>query len=630
MSKESILFPGFFTREDKPAIAKNYATATSIRVGIPSGKTKEYIDLYNNLNESLTKDNLLRLINHLDKQIVNKSIVYTDKNGLDINLGALKSKYGMPFNSISNSLTKDTLLIMLMPLLLDYNVFSQWLDTFGSKVKNLWMEALHNFYLTSDQLVGYIFTKIRRYINPLHEHPSHAKVTPLLLLKTISEYYNWGVLKYEIPSKLAELQFRQMLESTPEPDYGKNDEAVRNLALFNGNDFVSTLNSLMLTLACTPPKFTQNGKLTKAYLKSIQRSYDINKFSDDKNDVWRIEIIIAALFNLIKNKKSNEDIYISLLNELKTINKDEIRAIYPNVSEINNIVVFHKVSTRLFSDSLQWLESIPEYKWGSTDDLFITCRRNLSSDLYMSHGEVYFGIMLNSDMADSGFGYVNFLFKGIPAGLLLYMAAFGMLEIAYNEIDGLNLYSHLYVRLTPLGRYAMGLSKDNPTDKEVVPDKYVEIDNINNTITLLGKNNPLTNLINECGDEIHPGQYRISPQKFISRCASLPELENKISHFTKFILNGDTDIFKKLFDQMRSRVERAHIATIGHYAIIQIDPNCGELQNLIESDDTIRAISLRVEGFRLLVPFNKISYFLNILKAHGFIPKETYQNNYWY
>ena len=174
-----------------------------------------------------------------------------------------------------------------------------------------------------------------------------------------------------------------------------------------------------------------------------------------------------------------------------------------------------------------------------------------------------------------------------------------------------------YIRLTPLGRYAMGVTKEYEMPK-IKQEVYFELDPERLIIRSLKDPNPYEQLLRDTAEPISRGRFQTSALSFLSGCHSREDVEGKISIFKQFIANELPPLWEQFFQSLLQHCKplEEDKASYRHYTL---QPDNRELIHLITTDPTLRQLAIRAEGFRLLVRIEDIRKFENQLKKHGYL-----------
>jgi hypothetical protein len=200
------------------------------------------------------------------------------------------------------------------------------------------------------------------------------------------------------------------------------------------------------------------------------------------------------------------------------------------------------------------------------------------------------------------------------------LASLGMAEIALNTSlpPTSGLFSPLeYLRLTPLGCYALGVTKDYEAPA-IQQEAYFELDPERLIIRSLQDPNPYEQLLRDTAMPISRGRFQTSALSFLTNCHSRDDVEGKINIFKQFIANELPPLWEQFFQTL---LQHCHplfedIISYRHYTL---KPDNYDLIHLITTDPVLRQIVIRAEGYRILVKYEDIRKFETQLKKHGYL-----------
>ena len=209
----------------------------------------------------------------------------------------------------------------------------------------------------------------------------------------------------------------------------------------------------------------------------------------------------------------------------------------------------------------------------------------------------------------------------VAKGLLFMFAAFGMVEAAYDEPspDDASFYDGLcYVRLTPLGRYCLGL--DDKYEPKVVADDapVFELDDERLMIKSLKVPNPFETLVCDFADRITPTLYKVSFESMLKGCNNIHDVERKIDTFRRFVCAKPTEPWLQFFNVLRKR-SSPFTAPSAKYVLLSISPDDKDLQHLLLSDPQLRQLIKKVEGYMVLVDKDNVDKLSAALRKHGYL-----------
>lgn len=281
----------------------------------------------------------------------------------------------------------------------------------------------------------------------------------------------------------------------------------------------------------------------------------------------------------------------------------------------------------------QWLMEEPEH-WVALKDVFqktYIYREEISQHLSFPtlvfyHTEQkadteivnnYSGRSISVENFATEFGYTVLQAMGFM------LCSLGMAQIAVRTDDSqqpeaVTPFSQIeYIRLTPLGRYVLNVDKsyEAPVMDE---DAYFELDPERLIIRSLVTPNPYAQLLLDSSTPISKNRYETSAKSFLAKCRSREDVENNISIFRQFISQELPPLWKQFFQSllMHCHPLTADGTAYKHY---KIAPENTELIRLLTTDEQLRKLVIRAEGYLILVKNEDIRRFEDQLKKHGYL-----------
>lgn len=204
-------------------------------------------------------------------------------------------------------------------------------------------------------------------------------------------------------------------------------------------------------------------------------------------------------------------------------------------------------------------------------------------------------------------------------------AALGLLEITQktppepvtagsNKTKPFSLYDALdAVRITGLGRWCLGLTETRPgriqEQYEAMADKELLL------VTVRGSSFERSLYLDAIGNKLGEDRWRISPRSFVSGCADIQDIEERISRFKRLIDPHPAPHWEALFSQALDRADflRRNLVPAAVYYL-------GDQRGLTEellNDPALESCAMRAEGRLLVVPDKHKKKFCDLLANHG-------------
>lgn len=207
-------------------------------------------------------------------------------------------------------------------------------------------------------------------------------------------------------------------------------------------------------------------------------------------------------------------------------------------------------------------------------------------------------------------------------GLLYALAALGLVKLACRPKaeNPISPYAAVaYARLTALGRYTLGVTQKyeaaQANDKPLfqLDDQHLIVRDLASE-----GNNPSLPILQELSHSIGGGRYEVTPQTFLTCCASRTDVERRVKNFRDFICAKPPAVWRDFFAMIESR---CHPLTLSHtdFRVYTLPADDRDLQRLMVTDPQLRQLVIRAEGLRILVRTNDLTKFSNRLKALGYL-----------
>ena len=213
---------------------------------------------------------------------------------------------------------------------------------------------------------------------------------------------------------------------------------------------------------------------------------------------------------------------------------------------------------------------------------------------------------------------MEFGFTSLQAlGVLL--SSMGMAELALSPLHRSEspFARAEYLRLTALGRYALGVVSEYEPP-QIEQQAYFELDPERLIIRSLVEPNPYAQLLKDTSLPISKNRYETSASSFLANCKSREDVENKISVFRQFISSELPPLWKQFFDMLLKRCSplKPDSSSYKHY---RLSPDYIDLIRLITTDEQLRQLVIRAEGYLILIRHENVRRFEELLKKHGYL-----------
>lgn len=213
---------------------------------------------------------------------------------------------------------------------------------------------------------------------------------------------------------------------------------------------------------------------------------------------------------------------------------------------------------------------------------------------------------------------------GLPLvkGLLMCLAAFGILDIAVSEFyeDDCSPYDGVeYIRITNLGAYVLMKTEEYTPPKIEDHEVYFDLDPNRLILRSIVKDNPYEGLLTDTCVPIGNSRYKMSAETFLAHCQNRNDVEDKIKFFKRYISGDLSEIWTHFFDSLLQRCNPLTSVNSMEYRIFQIGPTNKSLMRLLTSDPKLSQMTIRAENYTILVKTSDLQKFINRLKSLGYL-----------
>ena len=486
------------------------------------------------------------------------------------------------------------------------------------KVESSWRES----YKLVPELAGIFF---------LRDEWGHHEPTSRAWQKE-----NYVLVSCEDCEKYLPIIFREEMEMVPLPELPDLPKG-ETLRRFSGEDYILTVLPMMESLYDGGHLAIAKTKLSMTQLKFAAKMLALPEYFADGDK--KVSIANATfMLNLYTLYCDND--YTEKLPEgqdrlkdlLKNINKYKsqlFRLLLPHISGTWKTLVDSCTVGSFSENILAVLKECADMGWMPIEKVCLHTRcvkpgAEYAATLFntfefgkriMRNDYTATCVYLDDILPDLTYPYIK--------AYLFMLAGFGFVEVAYEdnpEKKGRSYFDGLrYVRLTDLGKYALGL-----TDKYVVKEKeevkYFELDDSNLIAKSLVSPNPYETVLAGMAEHVSKRMYKVTYESFLTGCLSKSDIVSRIVLFRDYICKEPPAIWETFFAQVQERWQPMEEPK-KKYTLYQIPQDNKELQRIIVSDPVIRKCSIRAEGFLLLVETASLKKFKDALLKYGFTMK---------
>ncbi len=517
-----------------------------------------------------------------------------------------------------------------------FNAFREWLP---EKVRTMldalvWEERLHKDEAAKEYGIN-ICTEVENYGRKLIRVKEEYK---FLSMGRSSIWYNQTELALFTSLR------RVMIDYYDKPEGAALnflDEIEETKHLYNSGeqDILFEMPRLIAYGKQKQIKVSSKGKPNQTSLGKMKRTLTLKEFYKDSNEkilkTLRTHMLTGVLgnINLRSQKKEGADLVKALFNDyyLKTyLSLFGIVNYLKGVGHISEWYV-HK-SEQVFYDFCQELEV---GRWVSRDNILSFFKFNLYEVNVISTGVSYDKLYYEYEEEERRHYYGNrhhidkdsyydALVKPVIEGTMFLFAAFGLLDIACDDVDvsvmGKSCYSPYeglrYIRLTPLGSYVFKLSSFyNPP--EITNNTSLELSKDSLTIIADESDTNAATLLQPYTERISPNRFRTEYSFFLKNCKTKKQLSDKIKLFRQIIVVDVPPYWENFFKELEAKIDPLQKAS--DIYVYKIPPENTVLINLIARDPDLKKYCMKGEGYHILIKKSHLSKFKNRLGSFGYL-----------
>lgn len=470
---------------------------------------------------------------------------------------------------------------------------------------------------------------------------------PLLLAANVEivrkGYYSWYDRKKIKPEEVffsLSSKIRKQASALFFPDLSPEDFCVKELpedsrlTLQNFEPEIhSDLNYLFGLSLCgtiSPDKET----LAAQKIKSLERDFKTDEFCfliDPSQGYFERKQMLLVAYNQMLSSKTGAQVDIKKFVRYvidtfpSSVTGTGFQIFFPKYKGFTKTWAYGTGADGIVSGICNVLKKIPEYQWFDLSK-FMECYCAMSVKGASASMQLFsFYNLSKSKLADRETGkginvddQWNTVTKPFIWAYLAMLCGCGVLEFAIERVsDDSPLGRAVYMRVTPLGRYALGVAvKYASADADSLSDMF-ELDD-NNFIVLLTKGSPYKAFLDKIGESAGPYRYRISPRSIVASCSTRSEVIDKVDAFETIFHTTDNKRWTEMLDQAEKRsccVEN----DLCEYSLYKLDPGVDGLLDFIAHNKEISRHVIKAEKCHLLVESAFLLQFKTILHEAGFL-----------
>lgn len=540
---------------------------------------------------------------------------------------------------------KDQMVRALAFILAEPANLASYVATLSGNMRQLWRKLLLHFYVshqTAQEIMGTtsaLYKESRYYYAPKgwnQQGFDFFKVSSSL--RADIGDYGWRDSAFYIlmPSLTQALFFHLFF-----PEIDQADPTVAELpeghTVFNMEEESYAKYALLSSLIRTGKVAMLQKGISQADVKRVAKQLGMVEFfaggpvpMPALRSRFYIELIVLEDFLHGKRRKAvaYHEVMRCLMDSPKDLRPYLTPLMLPHIKGLRKQMTDHNALADLCQTMLSWLKEEPD-RWTAIEGFALKFYAANAGDDDLRRQMMVFNIYDQSERAEIINSYTGqtiacdsfvteFGYTALQAAAFM-LCSLGMAELALaGESQPTSPFSRAaYIRLTPLGRYALRLDREyEPPRQEQVACFELDPDRL--IIRSLVTPNPYAQLLLDTSTAISRNRYETSAQSFLAHCQKRTDVEEKIAIFQQFVSSELPPLWKQFFDSLLKHCNPLTAVKTG-YHIYQISPDNADLIRLVTTDERLRTIVTRAEGYLLLVRKDDQKRFVEELKKHGYL-----------
>ncbi len=380
-------------------------------------------------------------------------------------------------------------------------------------------------------------------------------------------------------------------------------------------------------------KVSGPGRVMLNTLGKIRKTLNINELYPDTSskELQQLKTYLLASMVVCENKPKKEETFTGILKNYfeKTYSKKYASHVHILTSIKGTHHLYNIIDVE--SNFIEVAKHLPINEWVSIKNFIdFASLRSYNFQISTTH-EMCNYLMYEVDGKYSkekkSIKKTNlkaFIEEPILKGNIMLWSCYGLLDIAYDEIDTTELgktYFSVYdgikaIKLTNLGAFILGKTTQYEAPK--VQKSYdLTLSSENLIILVEGETTMTDNLLGTYADKIGSNRYAVSNETFLKNINSKKELKIKIDIF-KQIINTDLPANWKTFFSILDK--KIHPLTpIEEVLVFKIPSDDPELIKLLIQNPSIKKLLIKAEDYQIIVSKKDYPTLKTKLKAFGYL-----------
>ena len=545
--------------------------------------------------------------------------------------------------SLKNQLAQALAFILSEP-----DNLKPYIASLSDEMRHLWQELLIHFYVSHEKAQAILGTTDELYATSYYYYTPKGWNKPgfdffklTSSLQPDASQYGWREYAYYITinADTHALFFPLLFPGVHQADPTVAELPDNSYQTFSLEGESHAMYTLLTSLIKTGKVAMLQKGISQADIKRVAKSLGLTEFFSDgptPQPTLRSRYYIEMLaleeikYNNKKNARPYHETLRSMINHLDNLKTYLPSLLLPHIKGLRKQMMENCALTDLCEALLLWLKEEPD-RWTALEGFILKLYAlNAGTDPLRDDMTVFYPgdqserTEIINEYTGQKIACDSFVSEfGCPAlqGFAFMLTSLGIAELALAPESQSQRHSPFdraaYIRLTPLGRYALGLDNDYeaPKSDHVA---YFELDPDRLIIRSLANPNPYAQLLLDTSVAISRNRYETSARSFLAHCQSRSDVEEKIGIFKQFVSSELPPLWKQFFDSLLQHCNPLTSNRTG-YKIYQLSPSNTDLVRLLTTDPRLRTLVVRAEGYLLLVKKDDLKRFTEELKKHGYL-----------
>jgi len=380
-------------------------------------------------------------------------------------------------------------------------------------------------------------------------------------------------------------------------------------------------------------KVSGPGRVMLNTLGKVRKILNINELYPESStkELQLLKTYLLSSMVVCESKPKKEETFTGILKNY--FEKTYLKNFASHVHILTSLKGMHHLYNivNVESNFIEVLKHLPIDKWISINNFIdFTSFRSYNfqiSSIYEMCNYLTYEVEGNYSKEKKSIKKINlktFIEEPILKGNIMLWSCYGLLDIAYDDIDTTQLgktYFSVYdgikaLKLTNLGAYILG--KTSQYEAPIIKKSYdLTLSSENLIIKVDGETTITDNLLGTFADKIGSNRYTISNETFLKNINSKKELKIKIDTFKQIISTDLPANWKTFFSILEKKIHP--LTPIEEVLVFKIPNDDPELIKLLIQNPIIKKLLIKAEDYQIIVTKKDYPTLKTKLKAFGYL-----------